>query len=236
MEWQDIVIRLGLSMLAGLLIGMEREHNRRPAGIKTHILVCMGAALISLIQLEIVHMAEQTVLQFPELANSVKSDYGRMGAQVVSGIGFLGAGTIMHTRGSVKGLTTAATLWMVAGVGLAIGMGYILMSAIAVAFVLLMLIGLKLLQRLLRNRTGEKSIEIHFTHKKTTMQRICDYFSENRIEIENIEITDTTADKKNDRLIYNCTYTVVLPRCMDLQAVVSDISCEENVVSVHESV
>lgn len=196
----------------------------------------MGAALVSLIQLEMVHVAEQTVLNCPELASSIKSDYGRMGAQVVSGIGFLGAGTIIHNRGSVKGLTTAATLWMVAGVGLAIGMGYILTSAIAVAFVLLMLIGLKLLQRLLRNRTREKSIEIHFLHKKATMKRICDYFLENRIAIENIEITDTTADKKNDRLIYNCTYTVVLPRYVDLQAVVSDISCEENVVSVHESV
>lgn len=239
MEWHDIVIRLGLSMLAGMLIGMERERNHRPAGVKTHILVCMGAALISLIQSEMMVYTTNLALQNPELINVVKTDYGRMGAQVVSGIGFLGAGTIIRTHGSVKGLTTAATLWMVACVGLAIGMGYYNMSIVAVLFVLLMLYTLKLLQGVIRNRVGQKFIEVKFIDKKITMKNINDYFMSKMIEIEQIEMIDASTDDEKDfgsKTVYTCSYNVLLPRHTNIKTVISDISLEENVFSVREGV
>ena len=122
-HWWDILIRLGIAIAAGFAVGLERERHHRPAGIKTHIMVCMGAAIVSMIQLYMAQDAVAVVGLHPEMADAVKVDFGRLGAQVISGIGFLGAGTILQRKGSIKGLTTAATLWLVACIGLAGGMG-----------------------------------------------------------------------------------------------------------------
>ena len=103
------IVRLGLAALLGGIIGYEREHSHRPAGFRTHILVAVGAAVV---MLTAVYMTER----YPD-----KLDMSRMPAQVVSGIGFLGAGTILREGFSVKGLTTAASLWAVSCVGLAVG-------------------------------------------------------------------------------------------------------------------
>lgn len=118
----EIVIRLSLAMVIGGAIGFERQYKNRPAGMRTHILVCMGATIIALIQDEIAAAAIQDALAHPELAGVIRSDQARLIAQVVSGLGFLGAGTIIVTKQSVTGLTTAASLWSVAGLGIAIGM------------------------------------------------------------------------------------------------------------------
>lgn len=108
----SILLRIILSVFIGGIIGLEREHKNRPAGFRTHILVCLGAMLIML--------TNQYVYQYYGASDPV-----RMGAQVVSGIGFLGAGTIMVTRGrQVKGMTTAAGMWASAGCGLAVGIGF----------------------------------------------------------------------------------------------------------------
>jgi putative Mg2+ transporter-C (MgtC) family protein len=239
LEWQDIVIRLVLSIAAGMVIGTERERNQRPAGIKTHILVCMGATLVSLMQ---VHMSLD-VLKLAgassELAAVVKSDSGRLGAQVISGIGFLGAGTIIRNRGNVRGLTTAATLWMVACVGLAIGMGYYVMSIVAVALVLFMLTSLKLIQRFIRNRVGEKILELKFINKHNIMEQLQDYFYSCNVEIRQIEMIDAMVpddDEGGSPVIYECQYTIVLPRNLPLQTVITEISTNFDVFSVRECV
>lgn len=237
MAWQEIVLRLGLAVIAGMLIGTERERSHRPAGVKTHILVCMGATLVSLIQVEMVSNTAALIAAHPELANTLKTDYGRLGAQVISGIGFLGAGTIIHTRGSVRGLTTAATLWMVACIGLAIGMGYYVMSGAAVALSLLMMFSLKFLQSFVRGRVGEKTIEVKFINKQETMTLLNDYFINQMIDIKQIELTDTSADQPvdpDDFFVYECTYTVLLPRSLDIKTVIAEIGMEKNVVSVSE--
>ena len=113
MLWTDILLRLALAVGVGLLVGVERERHHRPAGMKTHIMVCMGAAIVSMIQLHMTADTAAAVTEMPELAQVLKSDAGRLGAQVISGIGFLGAGTILQKKGSITGLTTAATLWLV---------------------------------------------------------------------------------------------------------------------------
>lgn len=107
----DMIFRLGLSACLGGLIGLEREMDSQPAGLRTHMVVAIGSALLMIISLK-------SAAQVPG------TDPGRIAAQVVSGIGFLGAGAIMRFGMSIKGLTTAACLWTAAGIGLACGMGY----------------------------------------------------------------------------------------------------------------
>jgi putative Mg2+ transporter-C (MgtC) family protein len=110
----QILLRLVLSLILGGLIGLEREMHRRSAGLRTHILVCLGSCLIML----------TSVYVFDIYINKVPLDPARIAANVVTGIGFLGAGAIIRDREGVRGLTTAASLWVVAGIGLAIGCGF----------------------------------------------------------------------------------------------------------------
>lgn len=111
------------ALIIGAAIGYEREIKNKPAGFFTFTLVCVGSCLIAILQKNIVNETTKQILLNPELAVVLKVDQGRIIAQVVSGIGFLGAGTIIHNRGNVKGITTAAMLWLVAGLGLMIGTG-----------------------------------------------------------------------------------------------------------------
>jgi putative Mg2+ transporter-C (MgtC) family protein len=109
-----MLARMGVAFLAGALIGMERERHQSPAGLRTHMLVALASALFAMISI---------------VAAGDRSDPGRIAAQVVTGIGFLGAGTIMRHGSTVKGLTTAASLWMAAALGLAAGFGWHLAAA-----------------------------------------------------------------------------------------------------------
>ena len=109
----SVTIRMLLAMICGGVIGIEREYKRRPAGFRTHILICMGAAMTTMTS------------QYLYLGMGYYTDMARLGAQVVAGIGFIGAGTIIVTRRQrVKGLTTAAGLWVTAIIGLTLGAGY----------------------------------------------------------------------------------------------------------------
>jgi putative Mg2+ transporter-C (MgtC) family protein len=110
----QIVIRLTLSVMLGGFIGLERQVHRRSAGLRTHILVSLGSCLIMLTSMYV----------FDIYKNTAPLDPARIAAGVITGIGFLGAGAIIRDREGVKGLTTAASLWVVAGIGLAVGCGF----------------------------------------------------------------------------------------------------------------
>ncbi|ACL69536.1 MgtC/SapB family protein [Halothermothrix orenii] len=131
----DITYRLLTALLLGGLVGWERERHERPAGFRTHILVTVGSALLMVISLSMV-----------ELYPDTDADPARIAAQVVSGIGFLGAGTIIREGFSVKGLTTAASLWTVAAIGLAAGAGYYKISTITTLIVFITLFFLSKLE------------------------------------------------------------------------------------------
>jgi len=124
MEWTTIVIRLAVSIVIGGLIGLERELEHKPAGLRTLILVCLGSTIFMLIGFEL---------------GLLGTEMGRIVAGVVTGIGFLGAGAIIRARGEVHGLTTAATIWLASGLGLAIGAGYYILAIISSVFVLVVL-------------------------------------------------------------------------------------------------
>ena len=139
----EVVLRLLLAVLLSGLVGLEREAKGRAAGFRTHILVCVGSCLVMLtgIYLTDVYLA------------SVKIDPTRLAGQVVSGIGFLGAGTIIQFRDSVRGLTTAASVWTAAGIGLAVGCGFYVGAVAATGLVLLVLLALHRLE----HRLGAKA-------------------------------------------------------------------------------
>jgi len=126
----DIVLRLLIAALMGGLIGYEREHAEKPAGFRTHILVCVGSALFTIV----------SVYGFVG-ENSLTNDPARIAAGIVVGIGFLGAGTILSRERGVVGLTTAASIWTVAAVGLAVGVGLYL---VAITTVIIILVALRL--------------------------------------------------------------------------------------------
>ena len=132
----EMIIRLAAACVLGGLIGYEREHVHRPAGFRTHILVCVGAALV-MVTSEFIYYT---------YSSQVNLDPARLGAQVISGIGFLGAGTIIKEGVSVKGLTTAASLWAVSCIGIAVGIGFYSGAVVTTAVIYFTLIILKKLQ------------------------------------------------------------------------------------------
>lgn len=172
----ELVLRLLLSTLVGGIIGIERENNNRPAGLRTHILVSVGAALIMLISTQGFHGLEGG------------SDPSRLAAQVVSGIGFLGAGTIIRTGNSITGLTTAASIWVCGGLGLAIGSGYYL-GGIATAIIAFLSLGVlnKLEKKLEINKY--KVIVLICIERPGLIGNLGQIFGENDLVIKDIKIT-----------------------------------------------
>jgi putative Mg2+ transporter-C (MgtC) family protein len=134
-----LALRLMLSVFLGALVGYERERKNHAAGLRTHTLVCLGSCLIMIL----------SIYGFSQFANQpyVRLDPARLAAQVVTGVGFLGAGTIMFTGKSITGLTTAASIWVVMAMGLAVGAGFYFPAIITSLLVLLILWGLNIIER-----------------------------------------------------------------------------------------
>ncbi len=126
----DLLLRLVVAVVLGGAIGWEREASSKPAGLRTNILICAGAALFTDLSIRFGGIAIEGAVRDP----------ARIAAQIVTGIGFLGAGTIIQARGTVTGLTTAATLWVVAGIGMSVGSGSYIEAVGATALVLVVLV------------------------------------------------------------------------------------------------
>src|SRR5690606_5699650 len=137
-EW-ELTMRILFALVIGGLIGLEREFGQHSAGFRTHILVCLGSALIMLLSIYGFSVSVD--------APNVRTDPARLAAQVISGIGFLGAGTILRNGNSISGLTTAASLWVVAALGLAVGAGFYYGAALTTLLVLVCLFVLNKLER-----------------------------------------------------------------------------------------
>ncbi|PYI52223.1 MgtC/SapB family protein [Paenibacillus flagellatus] len=180
--WQishlDLTLRMVLAAVLGGLIGLEREWSNHAAGFRTHILVCIGSASIMLL----------SIYGFSEFAAepNVRMDPARLAAQVISGIGFLGAGAIIRNGSSISGLTTAASVWVVAAIGLSVGAGFYYASVLATFLVLVSLFLLnKWEKHLLRHRRNQE-IAIKIFDKPGSLGRIATKFGEQGIQIKNV--------------------------------------------------
>lgn len=177
-SYLDLTIRMVVAAILGGAIGMEREWSNHAAGFRTHILVCIGSASIMLLSI-------YGFSQFVDEPN-VRMDPARLAAQVISGIGFLGAGAIIRNGSSISGLTTAASIWVVAAIGLSTGAGFYYPAILATTIVLICLFLLnKWEKRLLRHRRNhEVMLKIH--DRPGSLGRIATKFGEQGITIRNL--------------------------------------------------
>jgi putative Mg2+ transporter-C (MgtC) family protein len=157
---RDYVPKALLAIACGGLIGVERELKQKPAGFRTNILICLGSALFMWLSIHLV--ADLTGL---------RGDPGRIAAQVVAGVGFLGAGTILHSRGHITGLTSAAMIWVVSAIGMAIGAGQASVAMLTTGLILLVQVGLGLVERRLFGRCRMRDCEIAFDDDRGQTRR-----------------------------------------------------------------
>ena len=180
----EVVVRLLLATILGGIVGYEREHTHRPAGFRTHILVCIGSALV-MITSEFI---------FERYKMSANVDPARLGAQVISGIGFLGAGTIIRDGFNVKGLTTAASLWAVSCVGIATGIGFYAGAILATVLIFITLIVLKKMELIFPRRNQFKTIFVESDNNPGQIGHINCVFDKHNTEIKNIEFINNEKD------------------------------------------
>ncbi|WP_311488196.1 MgtC/SapB family protein [uncultured Helcococcus sp.] len=215
----EIFIRLLLSILFSGLIGLEREKNNSSAGLKTHILVSMGATIIALIQIDVMSF----VAASPE--SNIRVDAVRLIAQVVSGIGFLGAGTILTTKRSIVGLTTAASIWGVSGIGLALGMGFYEISIIGSLLILAVLVGFKRIFIV----HGPQQVLIKFFQGQEAEDKVKKAIGSLD---DNYEILSMKTEVLKDKLVKTQIYRIKLKRHMQFSDIVEFLSSIDEVLTV----
>ena len=220
MTFLGVSVRLVLAVLCGGLIGIEREYKRRPAGFRTHILICLGAAVTTLTS------------QYLYLVLGLYTDVARLGAQVVAGIGFIGAGTIIVTnRRRVKGLTTAAGLWTSAIIGLVCGAGYVEGALFATLMVLLAeLVLVKIEYRFARKLT-DTNLYIEY-YKADTIEIIVHNLREHHVKMSGLEISRVTEETGQNR--YSAVVSVQASRNGLDTELLKGLQSTPNVISIEE--
>jgi putative Mg2+ transporter-C (MgtC) family protein len=168
--------RLLVALVIGGAIGLEREFKGKPAGMRTNMLLCLGSCLIMIISIEVARSASRV------------ADPGRIAAQVVTGIGFLGAGTIMRSRFHIVGLTTAATMWTLTALGLAIGAGYILLSIVVAGLITATLVLIGFIEDRLETKRSFHILQVTFDPHEGAMRAILDAFAGMKIPSEELEM------------------------------------------------
>lgn len=226
MHITDIIIRLVLAVIIGGSVGYERGFKHRPAGFRTHILVCIGATVIALIQENSCIEAVSLINSSPALSQAIKIDLNRLGAQVVAGVGFIGAGTIIQEKGSVIGLTTAASLWIVACLGLATGAGYFSLAILGCIFTVISLVFFNKIECKFLNKQLTMRLELIYIDKSTTSKEIDKIFKSSRIVTSAVETT-VHEDISKNIVTYDSIYSLQLPYNTDVNIL------EEKLLSIN---
>lgn len=217
----DAAWKLGLAVLLSGIIGFEREHSHRPAGFRTHILVAVGSALIMLTS---VYIAEK-------YKGQMNVDITRMSGQVVSGIGFLGAGTILREGFSVKGLTTAASLWAVSCIGIAIGAGFIAGAVVATLVIYITLNSLK--KVIVRGKAG-KALYVEVKDLAEQVPKISKLIKRTGTVVHSMEILYDNDSKLRKKKETSTIKALIFPKTDDaLKVIISTLQNDENVVDVY---
>lgn len=213
-----VSVRLIVALICGGIIGIERERKQRPAGFRTHILICIGAAM--------------TTLTSQYIAFELKgiTDLARLGAQVIAGIGFIGAGTIIVTkRKNVKGLTTAAGLWASAIVGLCAGAGFLEGSLITTVIIVIAELFLSRFEYFMISNSRTINIFVEF-NDATKLTSIIDTVKENSSYVRDIEVTKSNSESNNSCAIFS----LQMPRRTSHDKLLNLVANLDGVVSVEE--
>lgn len=184
LSYMEVSLRILVAMLLGGVVGMERQFKHRPAGFKTHILVCVGSATIMVLS--------ESMFRKYHLEFGMLSDPARLGAQVISGVGFLGAGTIIHHGQNVRGLTTAASLWVVAAIGLAAGAGFYYLAVVVTIGICVILFIFNKIYKGLRNVSDVSSLRIELLNKPKAIGAINILLASHNIKIIDMEFINSS--------------------------------------------
>jgi putative Mg2+ transporter-C (MgtC) family protein len=194
----DVAIKLLLAALAGGLVGLEREKHGRPAGLRTNLLVAVGSCVMVIV-------SEAFYIKYGgfDAQSALRIDPSRVAAQIVTGVGFLGAGVILKEGPSVRGLTTAASLWTVSGLGMAFGMGFFSLGAIATLLVLISLAFLKKLDPIIR-KDRFLTLTVTATRRAGLLEELQAIFAERKLLVSDIS---SHVDLVNHELFYQMIIT-----------------------------
>lgn len=212
-DFFEILIRLLTSIALGALIGIERERRNRPAGLRTHILVSLGSALFTI-----------TSIQFSKAYGNV--DPSRVAANIVTGIGFLGAGAIMKEGLTIKGLTTAATIWVSSAIGLSCGMGFYIpaiLTSISTLLILILLRGFEL-EKLGKGK-NLKIFNIKVTDRPGQLGKIGTIFGQYGIHIKNVKF-------ERDEKFLNIEFIVSVPENIEIKDVCDELSKQDFIIEI----
>jgi len=207
-EW-ELTLRILFALVIGGLIGLEREFGQHSAGFRTHILVCLGSSLIMLL----------SIYGFSVFVGepNVRTDPARLAAQVISGIGFLGAGTILRNGNSISGLTTAASLWVVAALGLAVGAGFYYGALLTTVLVLISLFVLNKLEKVFSRKRRIADLTVVIKEGSGSIQSVMDKVKPLEASINNLS-TDPDPVNLNEPMLHLhlSVKTVVLEKHLGL--------------------
>jgi putative Mg2+ transporter-C (MgtC) family protein len=213
-EW-DMVIRLALGFAAGGILGFERSSRHQVAGLRTHILIAMGATLLMLLS---IWLPQEFMTD---------GDPGRIAAQVVSGIGFLGAGAIIRLGNNVRGLTTAASLWFAAAVGLTVGAGMFIAAGIAEAAGLFALVILGKLERKIFPAQRLKLLEIFYDSRKPNTAEALKIIISTKIRVQSMDLFQGVKSKRTKLKLL-----VGIPNTVDITSIAQSLKSLDHVAKV----
>lgn len=227
----SVFLRLTLAVAFGGIIGVNREHKRRPAGFRTYMMVCLGAALTMVLG-QYQHLMFETLWKSDRLQVGMTTDVTRFGAQVINGIGFLGTGTILITeQREVKGLTTAAGLWACACMGLAIGAGFYEGMLLGFGAILLSIKVLPCIEGFMLARSRNMNLYVEFT----ALDRMRDFIQ--LMKSKGIQIFDVEIDRRGQSRGLNAPSVVFylhLPKYQSHTRLLADLSYSPDVRTIDE--
>ncbi len=226
----DLLARVGIAMLCGGIIGIDRGRKHRPAGFRTYILVCVGSAMTMILGTYLSFMLTNVWTNDASYM-FVNTDVSRFGAQVINGIGFLGAGTILVTgRQQVKGMTTAAGLWASACMGLCIGAGFYLAALICCTLIIITIVLLARIEHFILSRSRNINLYVEFDDIENLSPII------ERIKLHDTRIFDVevTKAKYSENHYPHAIFSLQLPKKKTHTAVMTAIAEIESVRSIEE--